>query len=574
MSLLHQTPRWTRRHWLNQTCCSVLAVVPLSRLHRGLRWNTPFPPQRAVRAATHRTNSPETDREALAQNAVAAAIQAGAHYADARLTRTVQHRYDFGNDVATDNEEVGVGVRALVDGYWGFSAVPSGDRAAVEQLAQQAVGQAKINAQGAVTRTVDLGSIPAVTGHWATPISIDPFTVSVEEKHAMMRYWNACARKVGLAIDGVQSELHFIQQERVVVTSAGARFTQVVFESGGKILIQPFGLKGQVDPQLRIPIREVASAGRGWELFLDAKIPDQIAAMPDQFVALDAMQRNKRPATVGRYTLVCDGATMAALVSATLGGATQIDRALGYEANARGTSFLDDPLNMLGTFKVGSPHVTVTANRSAPGQLATVKWDDEGVAPREFPLVKDGLLVDFQTNREQAAWLEPYYRKLGRPIQSNGCATSEDALGITLQQTPNLSLEPGVSSVHVDDLVANVPDGIFMEGGTVMQVDSQMRNGLLFAPTMRRIQKGRLGPPLEDGAVQFNTLELWRNVQAVGGPSTCAVVPFSQYPYGGEWGWLMGLPVKGDPPQLTSYSVRAAAALIANQPLIDPERKG
>jgi TldD protein len=511
----------------------------------------------------------------LAQRAVDAAKQAGAQYADARLTRTVQHKYSFGNYNLWDQEETGIGVRALVNGYWGFVASPSVDMMGAERLARAAVAQATVNARGALPRTVDLGSIPRVTGTWRTPVIIDPFAVPLEEKFATMRYWEMCADKAGLYINSLLSELHCARQERVLVTSDGTHLTQTLYESGGTLAIkaQTRGRLQGVAPSTTVFVQGVETAGRGWELLLDAKIPTQIEAMPDQLLAADVLQKASKPATIGRYTLVCDGATMAALLSATLGVATQLDRALGYEANASGTSFLDDPLTMLGAFQVAAPVVTVTANRSAPGQLATVKWDEEGVVPSPVTLVTHGVLTDYQTTREQASWLAPYYAKAGHPVQSHGHAEAENALGITMQHMPNLSLEPATSEVRLDDLVANVQDGLLLQRGTTMQLDAQARNGLLVSPAMREIKNGRLGRQLTDMALWFNTLDLWKNVTAIGGSETQMTVPFSQFPWGGELSGLWGQPVKGEPLQLTSHSVRAVAATITNQALINPDRK-
>jgi TldD protein len=326
-------------------------------------------------------------------------------------------------------------------------------------------------------------------------------------------------------------------------------------------------------PDVGIPVQGIATAAAGWEHILDAKIPEQIQMMPTQVPERAALIANTKPAQVGRYTLLCDGATMAALVNATFGVATQLDRAMGYEANASGTSFLDDPLTMLGTFQTASSRVTLTANRSAPGQLATVKWDDEGVVPQDVTLVKEGILSDFQTTREQAAWLAPYYQQLGRPVRSNGCAAAESAVCITLQHTPNLALEPATGRAALSDLVSGIRNGVLVEQGEVVQTDAQARSGLLLSPQMREITNGRLGRVIAGGAVLFNALELWKNVTAIGDASTSAVVPFSQYVANAALRRVRRLPVKGEPPQMTSHSVRAASAIVANQALIDPERK-
>lgn len=567
---------WSRRAWLTQNAVAVLVGryatrAPLLR--------TTVDPT-ASSGASPLADVGDDDWAALARRAVDAAGQAGADYADARLTRTIQHRYPYGDPLQQETETVGIGVRALVKGYWGFAASPSGDLTEVEQLAQHAVTQAKTNARG-TPRTVDITQFPRVVGTWSTPVRIDPFAVSVEEKVTFMRYWEECARRVKLYIDPMVSHIEFTRQDRMLVTSTGTQCAQRCYESGGKIVCRApgdmsQGLQGSLD------VAGIETAGRGWELFLDANIPDQIRAMPDEIQAGVALQKAGSAVTIGRYPLVCDGATMAALLGATLGIATQLDRSLGYEANAGGTSFLNDPLSMLGTFNIASPSVTVTANRTASAQLATVKWDDEGVAPPEYTLIKDGILQDFQTTCEQAAWLAPYYSKHGRDIHSNGCAAAEDALNITLQHMPNLALVSNPSSVHIEDLVSNVKNGIMVEHGMAFQVDSQVRSGLLTSnpfdtrSRLREIKNGRLGRVLAGGAILFDTLEFWRHVIAVGGAETQAVFSTSQYPWGGRWGKqfpLAMLPVKGEPPQATSHSVQAAAATIINQPLINVLRK-
>jgi len=442
-------------------------------------------------------------------------------------------------------------------------------------VGQDAVTQAQENAKGE-SWTVELGAVPVARGQWATPIRIDPFSISFEEKQDFFNYWYACAAPAGVVYEraGFTSWACFIRQEQVVATSEGSLFTQTLYESGGvlRCALYPPGGGSELATQ---DVHDVSVAGAGWERFLDAQIPDQYPRIKHE-LAQKAVVPSK-VATVGKYTLVCDGATMAALVEQTLGLATQLDRALGYEANAGGTSFITDPLAMVGTLAVAAPVVTLTANRSAPQELATVKWDDEGVEPEPFTLVKDGVLVDFQTTREQAAWLTPYYAKTGRPVRSHGCAASEDAHMIPLQHMPNLALEPSPAAVRVDDLVADVEQGILIEGGEVIQRDFQARTGLLIG-NMRQIRRGRLGATLQGGAVMYNATELWKHLSAVGGASTQQVRSWSAAQdsdiLGNEFWLLMhGMLGKGEPQQRTSHSVRAVAATIPNQPLIDPSRK-
>jgi TldD protein len=515
--------------------------------------------------------------QALAQRAVEAAHAAGATYADARFTRSVLHRYTFGDshgnqDFVMDFEFVGCGVRALVDGAWGFASAalwqsePNiGER--VVQLACDAVAQGKTAATVRGTQPpVELSPTPVVTGTWATPCRIDSFRVTIEEKRDAMMLWTQYADQQGFFIQAPTSELDFARQERVVATSEGSLVTQTCYETGGLIILWT------KDFRRRTVIHGIETAGQGWERLLDANISAQIDA------ARTGSDARMAPLSIGRYTLVCDGSTMGSIMGESVGIATQLDRALGYEANSGGTSFLTDPLAMLGTLRVASPLVTVTANRSAPTQLATVQWDDEGVVPRETTLINAGVLADYQTTREQAPWLTPYYTKAGKPIASNGYAGAQDALHLTMQMRPNFALAPSATSASLEDLTKSVRRGLLLERCTLTDVDFQARNGIL-GPSensgrMRTIVDGRIGRPVDakSAVVQVNTLQLLQQIKAVGDASTTGIFAQSQY----DWLRSMQGPFtsdKGNPPQRTSYTAQGVAALIDNQAVIDLTRK-
>ena len=563
-----------RRDWLRHHAYAAVTNPALGTLvspwhYAGVRKAHAYPAvcgDTAARVAAHAQRLDSTVVEALAQRAVDAARAAGASYADARLTRIVTHEYRMSSTerFEIDNETFGVGVRALVNGYWGFAASPYWEPDEVVQLAHDAVAQAKDNMLG-TPRTVDLGTIPTATGTWATPIEIDPFTVPIEEKLDFIGTVHQEAALAGLILSnyGIFSKLRFVRQERVIATSEGALFTQTLYETGGNTLVE---LKNPQNGPTAM-VAGIDMAGQGWERLLNAKISQQFPQIAQTLTSQRSTGPKSKTAEVGLYTLVCDGATMAALVNRTWGVATQLDRALGYEANASGTSILTDPLAMAGQLHVAGPPVTITANRSAPTQLATVRWDDEGVRPEPFTLIRDGVLVDFQTTREQAAWLAPYYQRRHQPIQSHGCAAAESGLSITLQHMPNLVLEPSATGLTVQDLVGSVTKGILIENGTV-ETDFQVAGGTLWG-TMREITNGRLGRTINGGAIYFNTLNLWKNVTALGGVATQIVRAESQYGF-----YNTDLTsYKGQPGQATSHSYSGVAATILNQPLINPARK-
>ena len=583
--MIIRTHVWDRRAWLVHN--AMVSTVG-SAIVRRIRFISRGIIERRAAQAVRLESDPLTR---LVQGRVDAARTAGARYADARLTRTVGHVYRFDSnetnqDFSHDTEVLGISVRALVDGYWGFAAGTILEPDAVAQLAQDAVAQARTNYKvstsgGSAPRTVDLGSVPVVTGTWETPVHIDPFTISIEEKFDHILYWKALAKQHGIVFPQIEScNMVFIRQERILGTSEGTLVTQTLYKSGAAL----FCALGEHDYP-GIYLQGLRPVGRGWEIFLDADIPEQLAAMPEQLEALATLTANAKPLTVGSYDLVCDGVTMGGLLASTLGIATQLDRALGYEANATGTSFIDNPLAMVGRDMVAASSVTVTMNRDKPAQLATVKWDDEGVVPEPVTLVHNGVLTGFQTTREQAAWLAPYYAKTGQPVRSSGCAAAEDALMTTLQMMPNLTLEPGPANVQLQDLIANVNDGLLITDGGA-STDFQAKNGTLWG-TMRRIQNGRLGQLVHGDAVIFHTRDIWKHIAALGGPATTDVIGLGaglrpesylgqSNGHGLDWPpFLFGGrgEEKGEPTQATDYSVQAGAALIRNQAVVDIARK-
>jgi TldD protein len=250
---------------------------------------------------------------------------------------------------------------------------------------------------------------------------------------------------------------------------------------------------------------------------------------------------------------------MASLLSETFGTATEVDRAVGYEANADGTSYLGPILTeVLGT-PVAAPLVTVTANRSAPAQLATARWDDEGVEPNDFTLVQAGQLIDYQTTRESAAWLAPWYHQQQRSVRSHGCANAPSALELTMEHTPNLVLNPTSRGETWTELLSTLDHGIALHGlGALM--DQQHLNGLAISGKVFEIKRGRRTARLSDAAFLFRSPEFWKSITALGGPAST------------QW-FCNGSSTKGEPQQATAFSVNAVPAIVKNIATIDLKRK-
>lgn len=504
----------------------------------------------------------------LARHGVEIARAAGAVYADVRLTRTITQQLLFPQDqvvggiVSSDDEALAVGVRVQVEGSWGFAASPYWDAEELTVLAREAVAQARANARAQPSikgHSEALAPTPVATGTWMTP-GIDPFTISIEEKIDCMDAWrNAVTERTGVGrvarpwLDPFRPQMNFLRQDRVFASTEGTNIAQTCFVSSGDFPLQVFPSPGAMaaGQAIQVAATGLDLQGKGWEIFTDAALPAQIPALVEH--ATQQHDIPVKPAELGRYDVVFDATTTARLVDLTIGVATQLDRALGYEANAAGTSYLGpDPLSFLETFQVGSPLITVTANRSLSGGLATVHWDDEGVIPVEFPLVHQGVLVDYQTTREQAQWLAPWYQQHSVPVRSHGCAAADSALAMTMQHMPNLRLEPAANATTFDTLVAGTPRGVAVTGGLVF-IDVQAKTGVVWG-TMREIVQGKLGASLVGAKISFNTTEFWNSVIALGGPSSVERAAAQN--------------TKGQPAQVLWHTVEAVPMAVKNVAVI------
>jgi len=464
------------------------------------------------------------------------------------------------------DERMQVGVRALLDGHWGFAAGGHWSRDEMVRLGRAAVHQAKANAVGPRGRgLVTLAPVaPVMNGHWATPVVLDPFVIdpaliydilrSTERYIESHRPWPSRIAKHHIGAD-----YHFHREAKAFASTAGSYYTQRLDRSWGRLEIR---LERTDDEDVRGHLDSLSPTGRGFELYRDQDLRAVTEQLLDELLLEATLP--VAPVEVGRYDTVFDARAVAALLDQTLGRATELDRAMGYEANATGTSYLDDPLRMVGSYPVAAPSITVTANRTEPGGCATVQWDDEGVAPEPdgFTLVQDGILTDFQTTRESAPWLHDYYTAARRPERSHACAAAPAAIYAPLVHTPNLVLAPGRDRQDVDDLIGTLKNGIALKSwGTDLSfdMDFQSLNGLGDQGVFYKVKDGRRVARLKNAGLLFRSPELWKGVLALGGPA-------SRRRYGLS-------ATKGEPPQATYHSVTAPPALFQQLTLIDTRRK-
>jgi TldD protein len=443
----------------------------------------------------------------LADAALSRLRELGCEHGDFRLER-IQDRHlalhDARLDGAQDREDLGFGVRVVHDGSWGFASGVDLTPESAQRVAEQAVEVAKLS-RPLSTQRVELADEPAygdVT--WASPYDIDPFTVSDADKVSLLADWSA-----GLMAHDVvahaEASLHHVRENKFYADLAGTTTTQqrVRLQAALEIL----GIdkeSGRFDTMRTL----AAPVGRGWEWLTGPHYDwaGELDEMPD----LLAEKLRAPSVQAGDYDLVIHPSNLFLTIHESVGHATELDRALGYEANYAGTSFAT--FDKLGSLQYGSPAMNVTGDRTAEHGLATVGYDDEGVAGQSWDIVTDGVLVGYQLDRAMAR-----LKSLGR---SNGCAFADSPSRVPIQRMANVSLQPAEGGPSTDELISRVDRGIYIVGDRSWSIDMQRYNFQFTGQRFFRIENGRLAGQLRDVAYQATTTDFWGSMEAVGGPET------------------------------------------------------
>ncbi|HSM08881.1 MAG TPA: metallopeptidase TldD-related protein [Gemmatimonadota bacterium] len=450
-------------------------------------------------------------REILLE-AVEAAMSAGAGYADARaellLRQSVRTREDHVQGVSESASE-GVGVRAFVDGSWGFAATPDMTTDGVVRAARIAAEVAKANA--AVKRNgVRLAPVDAygeVT--WTAPHEIDPFSVSVEEKANLLLELNQVAmRREGVRF--VSSGVSCYRTDKTLATSEGTVAAQRFMR------VDPYMSITAVAPdRSRFQQRGsvVEPSGYGYEYVLANMTPEATEVWADE--AVQMLQADTVEA--GSWDLVLHPSHLWLTIHESIGHPTELDRALGYEANYAGTSFLAPPSEVLNTFRYGPEFMHIEGERTSAGGMASIGWDDEGVPAQSWPMVENGIFVDYQTTRDQVDWISAY---TGRD-RSHGCSYASGWDDIQFQRMPNMNLLPNQDEdLGEDDVLAAVDRGIYLEGRNSYSIDQQRYNFQFSAQVAWEVRNGKKTRMLRDVAYQARTPDFWNSLAVIGGPST------------------------------------------------------
>lgn len=443
-----------------------------------------------------------TDMElaALAEFARDDARARGVDYADVRAISSDSESIDVRDgDVQGVGRQSsrGVGIRALVNGAWGFAATNSSDEADVRRAVERAVDIAK--ASGTVQRDrVQLDQSPPPAGSYVTPHGRDPFDVPLAEKVELLLAATASGREVAgvsfveATTDAWKDTTHFRSTE-------GGWFDQTVVQVGGGL--RALALKAGDVQRRSYPnsFRGQFTCG-GWEDIVALDLAGNAAATAREAVALlDAPDLPAR-----ERTLILESSQLALQVHESVGHATELDRILGMERAYAGTSFVD--IADRGRLRYGSPLVTITADATTPGALGTFGYDDEGVAAGETTLIQDGLLVGFLTNRECAAVVGDV---------SNGTARADSWGSIPLIRMNNVSLQPRAGDL--ESIVADTADGVLLLTNKSWSIDDRRVNFQFSCEAAYEVHRGERGRLYKNPSYAGRTTEFWGACDAIGG---------------------------------------------------------
>jgi TldD protein len=470
---------------------------------------------------------------ALADAALSRARDLGAEHVDFRLERIRRQTLRLSDgqlETAADADDLGFAVRVVKDGTWGFAAGIDLTPEAAERVAEQAVEVAKVAA--AINRErIELASEPAHGERlWVSSYEIDPFTVPISDKVALLSDWS---RRL-LADDRVahsDASLLQVKENKFYADAAGTVTTQQ------RVRVAPVVTAVGVHEGGFDTMRSLAPpAGRGYEYLTGpawdwdaelARIPEYLA----EKLAAPSVE-------TGVYDLVIDPSNLWLTIHESIGHATELDRALGYEAAYAGTSFATP--DKLGNLQYGSKVMNIVGDRTAEHGLSTIGYDDEGVETQSWDIVRDGRFVGYQTDRRIA-------HLTGRE-RSNGCAFADSPSSMPLQRMANVSLQPAPDGPSTEELISGVDRGIYIVGDKSWSIDMQRYNFQFTGQRFYKIENGRLAGQLRDAAYQAVTTDFWNSMEAVGGPQT--------YVLGGAFNCG-----KGQPGQVAPVSHGAPSAL-------------
>ena len=501
-------------------------------------------------------------KKKLADIALNAAKAKGASYADVRIGRYL-NQFVTTQEKRVDNivntESAGVGVRVIANGTWGFASTSNMTPDSVAKAAQQAVAVAKANSkfQTVPVQLAPVKGVGEVT--WNTPIQKNAMEVPIKDKVDLLLSVNDQAMSNGA--NYITSVLFLVNEQKYFASTDGSYIEQDVHRLWAPFFATAIGESGfKQRTGLGNPV------GMGFE-YLDGKEEDKIRISGANIgyknsydILEDAAEAGKqlkaklkaKSVEPGKYDLVLDPAHLMLTIHESVGHPLELDRVLGYEANFAGTSFATLDKWKSGKFNYGSKIVNLFADKTQPYSLGNVGYDDEGVKTKEWDLVKDGTLVNYQAIRDQVHMIDQK--------ESHGCCYSQSWRDVQFQRMPNVSLKPNEKDISAEDVIKDVENGIYIAGRGSFSIDQQRYNFQFGGQLFYEIKNGKITEQIEDVAYQSNTQQFWNSCTQMAGKS--------DYRLGGSF-----FDGKGQPPQVSAVSHGCPTTRFNNINVINTARK-
>jgi TldD protein len=415
----------------------------------------------------------------------------------------------------------GFGVRVIHSGVWGFASSPIVTEDEIRRITRVAAEVAKASA---IAKKLDvrLAPVPAYTAYWSSPLMKDPASVSTEDKQAYVQKVVDAAAK-NRNVSGVTASVGINNEWRYFASTEGSYIEQETYE-----ITPTFTVSAKVGDVVKTRSFVGVPKTGGWEV---AEASEMIESA--ERTAAEAVEMTTaKPIGMGLKDLVLTPSHAMLTIHEIVAHATELDRILGYEANYAGTSFVK--LSDVGKLKYGSTLMNITADRTMAGGMATIGFDDDGVKTMEFPIIRDGILVGLQTNRETAPLIGD--------TASKGCTSAASWRDYPFLRMPNVRLEAGpMGSPNVAQLIADTKDGVLIDGRGSYSIDQQRYNGQFGGNCFWEIKNGKVTRMVSDVTYNAITTDFWANLDAIGSQET-----WKMYGTGGD--------AKGQPTQTNSIS--------------------
>ena len=483
--------------------------------------------------ASASSKNPEKQLEKLAAVALDAAKKQQATYCDIRINRyrlqTIAMRLspERGTGKTLEVPDIsergsfGFGVRVIADGAWGFAASPVVTEVEIARITREAVVMGRANAR-IQPRPLQLAPVRAYRDRWTSPFDRNPFDVPLEEKLAAIRK-AAAEVKRNRRVFQSEGSLAFRSEDKYFASSEGSSIQQLVIQTSGLIRATAVDRQAGISRSRRY---EPQPLSVGYEHVPEMNLDENAERISEEVLEhLAAL-----PVRPGKKDLVLLSSHLWLTIHESIGHPTELDRALGYEANYAGTSYITP--DKMGK-RIASDAVTVYGDKTNSGGLATCGYDDDGVKTQKFPIIEKGIFRHYQTIRDQA-------HLIGEK-ESRGCCYASSWADVPFQRMPNVWLAPGKAETTVKDLIAGVDDGVLIDGDGSYSIDQQRYNFQFGGDAFWEIKGGRKRGMISRASYQSRTPDFWQACDGVAGPS-----------YWEQFGAFAD--AKGEPMQLNAVS--------------------